>query len=208
MSSVSNIVVLDLVGIFVFAISGALVAVRKELDLFGVLVLAGVTGLGGGWLRDVLIDATPPASLMDWRYLIAPVAAGLLTFWFHPTLGRMERSVNVFDAFGLALFCVTGAVKAQEYGLGLAPAALMGMVTGIGGGMARDVLAGRVPVIFRGELYATPALAGAAVAVVLHADGQPFWFTALCGGSLCLVWRLVAIRRDWRAPMPTGSSSV
>ena len=208
MSSVSNIVVLDLVGIFVFAISGALVAVRKELDLFGVLVLAGVTGLGGGWLRDVLIDATPPASLMDWRYLIAPVAAGLLTFWYHPTLGRMERSVNVFDAFGLALFCVTGAVKAQEYGLGLAPAALMGMVTGIGGGMARDVLAGRVPVVFRGELYATPALAGAAVAVVLHAEGQPFWLTALCGGSLCLVWRLVAIRRDWRAPMPTGSSSV
>ena len=208
MSSVSNIVVLDLVGIFVFAISGALVAVRKELDVFGVLVLAGTTGLGGGWLRDVLIDATPPASLMDWRYLIAPVAAGLLTFRFHPTLGRMERSVNVFDAFGLALFCVTGAVKAQEYGLGLAPAALMGMVTGIGGGMIRDVLAGRVPVVFRGELYAIPALAGASVAVVLHAEGQPFWLTALCGGSLCLSWRLVAIRRDWRAPMPAGPSSV
>ena len=208
MSSVSNIVVLDLVGIFVFAISGALVAVRKELDVFGVLVLAGTTGLGGGWLRDVLIDATPPASLMDWRYLIAPVAAGLLTFRFHPTLGRMERSVNVFDAFGLALFCVTGAVKAQEYGLGLAPAALMGMVTGIGGGMIRDVLAGRVPVVFRGELYAIPALAGASVAVVLHAEGQPFWLTALCGGSLCLIWRLVAIRRDWRAPMPAGPSSV
>jgi len=208
MSSVSNIVVLDLVGIFVFAISGALVAVRKELDVFGVLVLAGTTGLGGGWLRDVLIDATPPASLMDWRYLIAPVAAGLLTFRFHPTLGRMERSVNVFDAFGLALFCVTGAVKAQEYGLGLAAAALMGMVTGIGGGMIRDVLAGRVPVVFRGELYAIPALAGASVAVVLHAEGQPFWLTALCGGSLCLIWRLVAIRRDWRAPMPAGPSSV
>ena len=208
MSSVSNIVVLDLVGIFVFAISGALVAVRKELDVFGVLVLAGTTGLGGGWLRDVLIDATPPASLMDWRYLIAPVAAGLLTFYFHPTLGRMERAVNVFDAFGLSLFCVTGAVKAAEYGLGLAPAALMGMVTGIGGGMARDVLAGRVPVVFRGELYATPALAGSAVAVVLHADGRPFWITALCGGSLCLVWRLIAIRRDWRAPLPSGSSSV
>jgi uncharacterized membrane protein YeiH len=150
----------------------------------------------------------PPASLMDWRYLVAPVAAGLLTFRYHPTLGRMERSVNVFDAFGLALFCVTGAVKAQEYGLGLAAAALMGMVTGIGGGMARDVLAGRVPVVFRGELYAIPALAGASVAVVLHAEGQPFWLTALCGGSLCLVWRLVAIRRDWRAPMPAGPSSV
>jgi len=208
MSSVSNLVVLDLVGIFVFAISGALVAVRKELDLFGVLVLAGTTGLGGGFLRDVLIGATPPAALADWRYLTVPVGAGLLTFWFHPTLGRMERSVNVFDAFGLALFCVTGAVKAAEYGLGPAPAALMGMVTGIGGGMARDVLAGRVPVIFRGELYATPALAGAVVAVVLHEIGLPFWLIALCGGSLCLVWRLIAIRRDWRAPMPSGPSSV
>jgi uncharacterized membrane protein YeiH len=208
MSSVSNLVVLDLIGIFVFAISGALVAVRKELDLFGVLVLAGTTGLGGGFLRDVLIGATPPAALADWRYLTVPVAAGLLTFWFHPTLGRMERSVNVFDAFGLALFCVTGTVKAAEYGLGPAPAALMGMVTGIGGGMARDVLAGRVPVIFRGELYATPALAGAVVAAVLHEFGVPFSLIALAGGSLCLVWRLLAIRRDWRAPMPTGPSSV
>ena len=96
-----TLVVLDLVGIFVFAISGALVAVRKDLDVFGVLVLAGTTGLGGGFLRDVLIGATPPAALADWRYLLVPVAAGLLTFWFHPTLGRMERVVNVFDAFGL-----------------------------------------------------------------------------------------------------------
>src|SRR6188472_1342 len=111
MSSASNIVVLDLVGIFVFAISGALVAVRKELDLFGVLVLAGATGLGGGFLRDVLIGATPPASLEDWRYLLVPVAAGLLTFRFHPGLGRMERQVTLFDAAGLALFCVTGALK-------------------------------------------------------------------------------------------------
>ncbi|WP_067436448.1 trimeric intracellular cation channel family protein, partial [Nocardioides jensenii] len=164
MSSMPLLVTFDLIGIFVFAISGALVAVRKELDLFGVLVLAGTTGLGGGFLRDVLIDATPPAALADWRYLLVPVAAGLITFVQHPTLGRMEPYVNVFDAFGLSLFCVTGTIKAMEYGLGPAPAALMGMVTGIGGGMARDVLAGRVPVVFRGELYATPALAGAALA--------------------------------------------
>src|SRR5687768_12376572 len=160
------ITVLDLVGIFVFAISGGLVAVRKDLDIFGVLVLAGTTGLGGGFLRDVLIDATPPAALEDWRYLLVPVVAGLMTFAFHPALGRMERTVNVFDAFGLALFCVSGAIKALEYGLGPVPAALMGMVTGIGGGMLRDLLAGRVPVIFRGELYATPALVGSAIAVV------------------------------------------
>ena len=137
--------VLDLVGIFVFAISGALVGVRRGLDVFGVLVLAGVTGLGGGFLRDVLIGDIPPAALADWRYLMVPVAAGLITFVFHPAVGRVERQVTIFDAFGLALFCVTGALKALEYGLSPVPAALMGLVTAIGGGIARDLLANRVP---------------------------------------------------------------
>src|SRR3954447_1150088 len=136
------LVVLDLVGIFVFAITGALVAVRKDLDVFAVLVLAGVTGLGGGFIRDLLIGAVPPAALADWRYLLVPVVAGTVTFYFHPTLGRAERVVNVLDAAGLSLFCVTGALKALDYGLGPVPAALLGMVTGIGGGVARDVLAG------------------------------------------------------------------
>jgi uncharacterized membrane protein YeiH len=204
----TTLVVLDLVGIFVFAIAGALVAVRKGLDVFGVLVLAGTTGLGGGFLRDVLIDATPPAALEDWRYLVVPVAAGLLAFFYHPALGRMERSVNVLDAFGLGLFCVTGALKAMDYGLGPAPAALMGMVTGIGGGMLRDLLAGRVPAVFRGELYATPALAGAAVVVAgIHLD-VPLGLVALLGGGLCTGWRLVAIWRHWQAPVPTGPASV
>ena len=203
-----TLVVLDLVGIFVFAISGALVAVRKELDVFGVMVLAGVTGLGGGFLRDVLIDATPPAALQDWRYLLVPVAAGLVTFLYHPALGRMERLVNVFDAFGLSLFCVAGALKAVDYGLGPLPAALLGMATGIGGGMMRDVLAGRVPVIFRGELYATPALAGALVAVLLDRADVPFGLAAAAGAGVCLVWRLLSMWRGWQAPVPRGSASV
>jgi uncharacterized membrane protein YeiH len=201
-------VVLDLAGIFGFAISGALVAVRKELDAFGVLVLAGTTGLGGGFLRDVLIGATPPTALVDWRYLLVPVVAGLLTFWFHSVLGRMERQVNVFDAFGLALFCVTGSIKALEFGLGPVPAALMGMVTGIGGGMARDLLAGRVPAVFRGELYATPALAGAAITVVGDGLGLPLGLVAALGGGVCLGWRLLAMWRHWQAPVPTGPASV
>lgn len=201
-------VVMDLAGIFVFAISGALVAVRKGLDVFGVLVLAGTTGLGGGFLRDVLIGATPPAALADWRYLLVPVAAGVLTFLYHPTLGRMERQVAVLDAFGLALFCVTGTLKAAEFGLSPVPAALMGMVTGIGGGMIRDVLAGRVPAVFRGELYATPALAGAAIVVVGDELGFPIGVVALLGGGTCLVWRLLAMWRHWHAPVPTGSASV
>lgn len=202
------LVTLELAGIFVFALSGGLVAVRKHLDIFGVLVLAGTTGLGGGFLRDVLIGATPPKALEDWRYLLVPVGAGLTVFVFHPTLGRLERLVNVFDAAGLGLFCVTGALKALEYGLGPIPAALMGMVTGIGGGMARDLLAGRVPVVFSSELYATPALAGAAWAVFAHDQGWQIGIVALPGVLVCFGWRVLAIVRNWRAPVASGPASV
>jgi uncharacterized membrane protein YeiH len=201
------VIVLDLLGIFVFAISGGLVAVRKGLDLFGVLVLAGATGLGGGFIRDVLIGAVPPAALADWRYLLVPVAGGLVTFYFHPTLGRMERLVNVFDAAGLALFCVTGALKALGYGLGPVPAALLGMVTGIGGGMVRDLLAGRVPIVFRAELYATPALVGAAIAVIGSEAGVASAVVAIPAALVCFVWRVLAVRRGWTAPRPSGSAS-
>lgn len=202
------LIVLDLTGIFFFAVAGALVAVRKNLDLFAALVLGGVTGLGGGFIRDVLIGATPPAALADWRYLLVPIAAGLLTFAFHPAVGRLERVVTLFDAFGLALFCVTGALKAVEFGLGPLPAALMGMVTGIGGGMLRDVLSGSVPVIFEGVLYATPALAGAAVAVLLDRTDLPLVVVAAAGFTTCLGWRLLALVRGWRAPLPKGPANV
>lgn len=202
------LVVLDLTGIFVFAISGALVAVRKDLDVFGVLVLAGTTGLGGGFLRDVLIGATPPAALADWRYLLVPVAAGVVGFLYHPALGRMEQSINVLDAFGLALFCVAGSLKAVDYGLGPLPAALLGVVTGIGGGMIRDVLTGRVPVVLHGELYATPALAGGLVVVLGYEADLPHVPVAVLGFAVCLVWRLLAIWRHWSAPLPSGPASV
>jgi len=201
-------VVLDLLGISVFAVSGGLVAVRKNLDVFGCLFLAGVTGLGGGFARDVLIDATPPAALADWRYLLVPVASGVVTFLFHPTVGRMERVIDVFDASGLALFCVAGAVKALEHGLGPVPAVLMGMITAIGGGMMRDVLAGRVPIIFEGSLYATPAVLGATTAVLLHEAGAPLWLVVLVGAGGCLLLRLLAMVLGWRAPLPRGPASV
>lgn len=201
------LVVLDLVGIFVFAITGALVAVRKELDVFAVLVLAGTAGLGGGFLRDVLIGAVPPAALADWRYLLVPAAAGLVTFFFHPSLGRKERVINVLDAAGLSLFCVTGALKALAYGLGPVPSALMGMLTGIGGGMLRDVLTGRVPLVFRGELYATPALVGATVAVIGHEAGLRTVVVAGPAAAICFGWRVIAVRRGWNAPTASVSSS-
>ncbi len=204
----TTLIAFDLVGIFFFAVAGALVAVRRNLDVFAALVLGGVTGLGGGFIRDVLIGATPPAALADWRYLIVPVAAGLLTFAFHPVVGRLERVVTLFDAVGLALFCVTGALKAVEFGLSPIPAALMGMVTGIGGGMMRDVLAGTVPVIFEGVLYATPALAGAVVAVLLDRTALPLVVVAGAGFATCLSWRLLALVRGWSAPLPRGPANV
>lgn len=205
----ATLVVIDLVGIFVFAISGALVAVRKELDVFGVVVLAMCTGLGGGFIRDVLIGATPPASLADWRYLLVPVGAGLLTFWFHPALGRMERSMLVVDALGLALFAPAGALKAVDYGLGFLPATLMGMVTGIGGGIVRDVLAGRVPLVLRpGVLYAIPAAGGSAVAVLGLRLGLDNVLVSVAGAAVVAVWRLLAIWRHWQAPTPQGPASV
>ena len=167
---------LDLVGIFVFAISGALVGVRKDLDIFGVLVLAGATGLGGGFIRDLLIGATPPAALNDWRYLSSlPVPARDLLV--PPHAGPDGADGQRLRRLRVSLFCVAGALKALDHGLGLLPAALMGMATGIGGGILRDLLAGRVPVVFRGELYATPALAGAVVA----ARRQPRRPTDLAG---------------------------
>jgi uncharacterized membrane protein YeiH len=193
-------VMLDLAGIFVFAITGALVGVRKQLDVFGVQVLALVTGLGGGFIRDVLIGALPPAALEDWRYLVVPVVAGLVTFFLHPGLGRVERLIGVFDAAGLGLVCVTGTLKALAYGLGPLPSALLGTITGIGGGVLRDVLSGRVPVVLRSEIYATPAFLGAALVVTAHElDVYRSW-VAVLAAVLCFAIRFLAIRRGWNAP--------
>jgi uncharacterized membrane protein YeiH len=194
---------LDLLGTFVFALTGALVAVRKRLDLFGTLVLATATGLGGGLLRDVLIDDVPPPGLTDWRYLLVAAVAGLATFLWHQAVGRWENIILTLDAAGLALFCVNGAVKASEAGLSVVPAALLGMITAVGGGMVRDVLANRVPVVLEAGTgwYAVPALAGATLAAVGHYYGWPTPLMLAPGMVLCFGWRVLAMRRGW-TPMP------
>jgi uncharacterized membrane protein YeiH len=159
------LLMLDLIGTFVFALSGATAAVKRRLDLFGVLVLSFVAGNFGGITRDLLIGAVPPAAISDWRYLAVSLLAGVLTFCWFPGVDRWRNSVLLFDAAGLALFAVSGTQKALALGMNPVMAALLGMVTGIGGGMVRDVLVAEIPTVLRADLYAVAALAGAAVVV-------------------------------------------
>ncbi|MFI1827971.1 trimeric intracellular cation channel family protein [Streptomyces sp. NPDC020412] len=193
---------LDLAGIFVFAISGALLAVRKNFDVFGMAVLAEVTALGGGLLRDLIIGAVPPAAFTDLGYFLMPLVATALVFFLHPVVERIQTGVNVFDAAGLGLFCVTGTTKAYEYGLGLTSSAALGVATAAGGGVLRDVLANEVPSLLRWDrdLYAVPAIVGAAmVALFIQFDalnGLTSGFAALTAFTL----RLLAMRFHWRAP--------
>lgn len=201
------ITLLDFIGTFAFAISGALVAVRHRLDLFGVLVLSFAAAAAGGIVRDVLLGATPPASIVDWRYLAVSMLAGLLTFYRYAQVERMRNPVQLFDAVGLALFAVLGANKALAAGLGPVGAIMLGVLTGIGGGIARDVLVAEVPHVLRRELYAVAALAGAAVVVVGDAFTLPPVPVAVVGAVLCFTVRWLAIRRGWRLPVSGDDTS-
>ena len=193
------ILALNLFGTFVFGLSGGLAAVNQRLDVFGVLVLAGVVGLAGGIVRDLLIGV-PPATFRDWRYLAAVGLAGALCFFLGPAIARRGRGVLIFDAIGLAVFCVTGASKALSFDLGPVQATILGAITGIGGGMLRDVLLGKVPVVLRKELYAIPALAGAAVVAVAHTAGSTSAVFPVLGAAVCFGLRLTGLRFDLDAP--------
>jgi len=196
------LLVFDLIGIFVFALSGGVLAVRRQLDLFGVLVLACATAVTGGIVRDVLIGAIPPASLQDWRYLAVAMLAGLVTFRWCDLIERLRNPVQMFDAAGLALFAVLGTGKALAFGLSPFAATLLGIITGIGGGIARDLLVVRTPVVLQQtELYAMAALVGSgvvAVAATLHLPQLP---AMAVGALLCFGLRFMAIRRGWRLPV-------
>src|SRR3954467_9952684 len=194
------ILALNLAGTFVFGLSGGLAAVRARLDLFGVVVLAAVVGLAGGIIRDLLIG-TPPATFRDWRYLAAAGAAGLVCFCASPALERIKRSVLVFDAVGLGLFCVTGATKALDFGLGPVQAILLGAITGIGGGMLRDVLLRDVPTVLRHDLYAIPALLGAGVLVVAQETGSDSPVFPVLGAAVCVGVRLAGLKFGVNVPI-------
>jgi len=195
------LVAFDLGGTFVFALSGAIVAVKHRLDLFGVLVLSFAAGNAGGITRDLMIGALPPAAMSDWRYVAVCILAGLITFYWYRAIDRLSGSVLIFDAAGLALFAVSGAGKALAFHAGPVTAILLGMLTGIGGGMTRDVLVREIPTVLRTELYAVAALVGATVMVGGRLLHVPSTGAAIAGAVLCFSLRFMAIRRGWNLPI-------
>lgn len=195
------LLVLDLIGTFVFALSGASAGVRHRLDLFGVLVLSFAAALAGGITRDVLIGAVPPVGISDWRYIVAALAAGVVFFVWDSTVVRLRSTILLLDAAGLGLFAVTGTLKALSYHLGPGTAVLLGVLTGVGGGVLRDVLVSEVPTILRSELYAVAALCGATIVVVARELGLPPHVGALGGVVICFALRAIAIRHGWRLPV-------
>lgn len=192
---------IDAVGTFAFALSGAALAVEKRFDIFGVLFLAFVTAVAGGVTRDLLIGSVPPAAIAHWTSFAIALAGGLATFVGYPLVQALRRPVLLLDAVGLGLFAVTGAEKALVYGIGPAMAAVLGMATGIGGGMLRDLLAGEVPSVLRTDIYAVAALAaGGIVALGSVLDVAAPW-SMLAGAALCIFLRVMAIFYGWRAPV-------
>ncbi len=192
---------LDLLGTFVFALSGAAAGVKSKLDLFGLMVLAFATGNAGGITRDLLIGAVPPAAIRDARYLGVCILAGLVTFLWYPNIDVQRRPVLLFDGAGLALFAVTGTQTALSAGLNPVMAAIMGMLTGIGGGILRDILVNETPTVLRADLYAVAALAAGVVVVVGHVLHYPSFAFMIAGAILCFWLRVMAIFRGWHLPV-------
>ncbi len=201
MSLNTLVVALDLIGTFVFALSGAAEGVKHRLDLFGVLVLSFAAATAGGLARDVLIGAIPPAAISDLRYVFVPVIAGLVVFWTPKIVDRLRHAVLLFDAAGLALFVISGTYKALSFNLNPAAAVLLGVLTGIGGGIVRDLLVQEIPTVLRREIYAVAGLAGALVVVLGYHFHLPPTAVAIVAGVLCFGLRLISIRRNWQLPI-------
>jgi len=194
--------VADLIGVAVFAASGASAGVVKRLDIFGVIFVGVVAALGGGVARDLLIGATPPYAFMHWTYLAVAVVAAVLVFWLHPQFGRLRRLVLVLDAAGLGLFTATGTLAARAAGVPLVGSCVIGMITGIGGGLGRDLLTGEIPIVLRREIYAVASLFGGVVILSLVALGAQRGVAVVVTAVAVFTVRLVAITRKWDAPTP------
>ncbi|MCC8392695.1 trimeric intracellular cation channel family protein [Paraburkholderia sp. MMS20-SJTR3] len=204
MNSHAVYTILDLIGTFVFAISGAVAARQRRLDLFGIAVIAFMVACGGGIVRDICIGAIPPAGLWNWRYLATALAASTVTILAYPQVRRLRQPVLFFDAIGLGLFAVSGAQKALIYGHNAELAILLGVVSAVGGGVMRDIVLSRVPAILEREIYASAALFGAAVQVGFSYAGWTDWWTPWFATLACVAVRLASLRFGWRLPIFKG----
>lgn len=192
---------LELAGTFAFALSGAIAAKKRNLDWFGVAAIAFTVACGGGIIRDLCIGAIPPAGLTNWRYLVVAIIASGLTVGFFPVVKQLKRPVLFFDAIGLALFAVTGAQKTLAFGHNGEVAVLLGITTAVGGGVIRDILLTRVPVILEKEIYASAALLGSGIVVLGHYLnwGSGGW-VALVALAVSFTLRILALRFHWNLP--------
>ncbi|HEY4557823.1 MAG TPA: TRIC cation channel family protein [Enteractinococcus sp.] len=199
---------LDLLGTFAFALNGAFTAARvARLDIVGVITLGMITALGGGIIRDVLLDDVPPATFRDWRYLAVAAGGALIAFIFHKYLGRLTGPIELLDAVGLSVFAVTGASKAMEFGLGPVQAIILGTITGVGGGTLRDALVGKIPSVMSEGLYAIPALLAASITVfALLADVYGLT-AAIIAATVCWLVRVIGIYFKLNAPHPPGTKN-
>lgn len=199
--SAKLLLVLDLVGTFVFGVEGATAAIQAQLDLLGIMVLAFAVALGGGLIRDLLIGDIPPGAIRDWRYAEIALLAGAFTFAWHQSVSQFPATVlMVIDAAGLSLFAVAGAAKALDFGIHPFLAVLMGGITGVGGGTIRDILLARIPLVLRADVYAVAALAGAAVMIVCLKLKVSSKLASAVGGLFCFVLRVVSAWRHWNLP--------
>ena len=192
--------ILDLTGTFAFALSGAVAARQKRLDLFGILAIAYIVACGGGVLRDVSIGALPPAGISDWRYLAVAALAAALVIVAQSLVRRMDNPVQLFDALGLGFFAVFGAHKALVYGHNAQVAIILGMTTAVGGGVMRDILLNRTPMIMHKEIYASAALVAAIIQVMGEHFGWPAGWVPWAGIAVCLSLRLLSLRYHWNLP--------
>ncbi len=195
--------VLDLTGIFAFALNGALTAIRVvRLDIVGVVTLGMFTALGGGVVRDILLGALPPATFSDWRYLTVAAAGSVVVFLFSRSLDRLATVILVLDAAGLSLFAVSGALKGLDFGIGFGQAVILGTITAVGGGTLRDVLIQKIPSVLTSGLYAIPALVGAFIVVAADRIGAAGPLAAIVAAAVCFTIRMLGVRYDVQAPGP------
>ncbi len=192
---------LDLVGVAVFAVSGALAAGRKGLDLFGVLVIASLTAVGGGTVRDLLLDRHPIFWIAEPTYLIVIGVAALLTLFYVRIRPPPGNALLLADALGLALFSLSGAQIAEAAGLSPIIAVLMGTITGVAGGVLRDVLCAEIPLILRRDIYATAAIAGISLYLLAELAGVSRPWAFALGMAVVVVLRVSAI--VWGLRLPT-----